>query len=702
VNTSYETAISNLVENIKAHPDNIIETIFTNEAGQYLISHLGVDITTIVDQLKVDPISVGNLAAKNFQDIITWIISVNPQILPQLHKISLTDSDFILTAKRWDKYKASLSKTIFPSSTFDYPGIGVELLTGYTPHLNKYSESYNVKQSYSNHLVGRQDVVNRLTRVLMGGKSVLLIGQPGVGKKTVIHEFVHRASQGELDQKLAYSRVLELNYQEILSESSDLNQKKVNFSNLINEAGSAGNVILVIKDLQRLTNSEFEGLDFSDIICRSLDSGNLKIIAISTSTDYERFMAKDPKINKYFETIEVTPPSKDEALSLLISFAQNIETKTNIIITTPALWRILEGSDRYITDIPFPEKTLELLEEVISSKSDNQVVSVDDVNKILSEKTGISMARLTEKEQSKLVNLEEIIHKSLINQTSAVSLIAQSLRGRTLGLKSEERPIGSFLFLGPTGVGKTQTAKVLADVYFGDQKNIIRFDMAEYVGPEGVARLIGSIEKNLPGALTTAIKNHPASLLLLDEMEKCPSEIFNFFLTMLDEGYLNDAGGKKINCKHLFVIATSNAGSEYIRESVQAGVKGDQLQEKVIDYVQKQGMFSPEFLNRFDGVIVYEPLSSENLIKVADLQLRELKNNLLVKNITLTYGQDLCSKIATEGYDPAFGARPMRRIIDLTLSDLLSKALLSQQIVEGDSIALSADKGKGKYSWQKL
>jgi len=226
--------------------------------------------------------------------------------------------------------------------------------------------------------------------------------------------------------------------------------------------------------------------------------------------------------------------------------------------------------------------------------------------------------------------------------------------------------------------------------------------MAEYVGPEGVARLIGSVANNQPGALTTAIKNHPASLLLLDEMEKCPPEIINFFLTLLDEGYIVDATGKKIICRYLFVIATSNAGSEFIRQSVQAGVNGEALQQTVIDHVQKEGIFSPEFLNRFDGVVVYEPLSPENLVKIAHLQLQELVTNLLSKNIYLEFGPDVTQKLATEGYEPAFGARPMRRIIDLTLSDLLGKALLDQQLVDGDHIRLIAGVAKNEYSWQKI
>jgi ATP-dependent Clp protease ATP-binding subunit ClpC len=555
--------------------------------------------------------------------------------------------------------------------------------------------------SFSSHLIGRKDIVMRMARVLQTGKSVILIGQPGVGKKTVIHEFVHRAWKGELDSSLAYSRVLDLNYQAILSGSSDLYQKKVKLGELIAEASHAGNVILVIKDIQRLTSSQVEGSDFTDIIEKALEPGKLKIIAIVSTTDYERFLAKDARISNYFEPIEVVAPNKDEALSILIAFAQRLEIEKKMIITSPALRRVLEGSDKYITDTPFPEKTLELLEEVAITKTDTTPISVDDVNRVLTEKTGISLVRLTGESQEKLSHLEEIIHEHLIDQENAVSLIAKSLRGRTLGGKSEDRPVGSFLFLGPTGVGKTQTAKVLADVYFGDEKSIIRFDMAEFVGPEGVTRLIGSVDKNQPGLLTTEIKNHPASLLLLDEIEKSPPEIFNFFLTLLDEGYLTDASGKKVNCRFLFVIATSNAAAEHIRQLVSKGIKGNALQKDVIDNIQKEGYFSPEFLNRFDGVVVYEPLSPENMIQVARLQLEEFKENLLAKNVSFEITDELCQRLATEGYDPVFGARPMRRIIDLDLSDIVSKGILDGEINPGDHITIVPGTAAGEYTWKK-
>ncbi len=262
--------------------------------------------------------------------------------------------------------------------------------------------------------------------------------------------------------------------------------------------------------------------------------------------------------------------------------------------------------------------------------------------------------------------------------------------------------MGSFLFLGPTGVGKTETAKVLARVYYGDESSILRFDMADFAGNEGFERLIGSINRNLPGALTTAIKNKPASLLLLDEIEKATTDINNLFLTLLDEGVITDAFGRKINGRHLFVIATTNAGAEYIRQLVSKGIRGEELQKETVEYVLKEGIFSPEFLNRFDGVVVYEPLNHEDLVKIALLIMEDLGRSLAKKDIHLVVRSDTAEKLAREGFDPAFGARPIRRIVDIHIADIIGKAILEDKIKAGDKISIFPTGNKLEFYLEKV
>ncbi|MFV1917246.1 MAG: AAA family ATPase [Patescibacteria group bacterium] len=694
--------VEKLMFRIMTSGDPIIKTIFDNDAGKFVLAHTGLKLEELTSSAKISDSTLEGVTFESYEQIISHLIKGKVWKKEFFRKKGVTGQDLILTASWWDKKHVQIAEV--GEVLFGRPGLGLELLFGYTPNLNQYSTDLSTPQSYSHRLIGREQVVGRMERALTGETGVILVGQPGVGKKTVVLEFAHRASQGKLGPKMAYRRVLEFDYNFVLSEAADLNLKKAKLSQILSEAAAAGNIIMVIRDLHRLTNKEVEGYDFTDIFEDHLERGGLKIIGISIPREYERFIVPNTRLRKYFEDVEVTQPTKKEAMLILIEHAKRWETLRDLTITIPSLRKILEESDRYITEIPFPEKALELLDAVViyREQKGGKTVTVDDANKVLAEKTGVSFARLTKAEKKTLGNLEEIIHRRLIDQESAVGLIAKSLRAKTVGVTKENRPLGSFLFLGPTGVGKTETAKVLARVYYGGEENILRFDMAEFAGREGLERLIGSVDKNQPGALTSAIKNRPASLLLLDEFEKASKAIYNLFLTLLDEGEMTDAFGKKIIGRHLFVIGTSNAGAEYIRQLVGKGVRGEDLQNKVVNHVLEKGIFTPEFLNRFDGVVVYEPLREEDLVKIARLQLEDLAANLKSKNMYLQVTDDAARKLAVDGYDPAFGARPMKRIINLILGDLLGRAILSGELKEGNKIKIVPGKGKEEYDWTRV
>jgi ATP-dependent Clp protease ATP-binding subunit ClpC len=677
--------------------------IFESDAGNFLLEHIGLSFQQLNENSQLDVVHFDKKVFKGFGQLIQFLIKQNVWKGDFLRKYGLKEEDFLLAARWWNDQRTAETQ-IAGEDFFGRPGIGLELLYGYTPTLNLYSIDLSAPQSFSHRLIGRENVVQQMERVLTSGASVNLIGKPGVGKKTVVLEFANRASQGKLGSHMAYRRVLELDYNSLLSSSGDLNQKKTQFAQILAEASYAGNIILMIRDIHRLTNSLVEGYDFTDILDKYMEEKELKIISVATPSDYERFISQNMRLRKYLKEVEVTPPTKEEAMQILLQSAMQWEHQKRIIITLPVLRKILDESDRYITEVPFPEKALELLDSVVFYREQNGggKTMLDDANAVLAEKTGVSFTRLTEAEKKQLGNLEEIIHTRLVNQNAAVDLIAKSLRGRSVGIKKESRPVGSFLFLGPTGVGKTETAKVLAKVYYGAEDAIIRFDMAEYAGREGLERLIGSVETNQPGMMTTAIKNKPASLLLLDEFEKASPEIYNLFLTLLDEGSITDAYGRKVGCQHLFVIATSNAGAEYIRQLVNSGVQGNKLQEDLTNYVLEKGIYTPELLNRFDGVVVYEPLKPQHLEQIAQLLLKELSEGLKQKNIYLQVTSEAAKKLAEDGFDPAFGARPMRRIIDLILGDLIGKAMLSGEINAGDTIKIIPGTTENQFSLEKI
>lgn len=691
--------VSSILEKLETSQNNPIEAIFSNEAGSFVLKHLELDKKELEENANLNGLSFTNAPITTYSDLLTYLFDHDVWEVDFFHKHGLTNEDVKNTASWWDK--RAMEESQFGDNPLGRPSLARELTFGFTPSLDKYTHDLSITQSFSHHLIGRQQIVNRIERELLSGQNVFLTGDPGVGRKTVILEFAHKAATGMLRANMSFKRILEFDYNELLAESVDLNQKKTELNQILTEASYAGNVILMIRDLHRLVNQEVEGVDFTDVFENILEKRNLRIIAVSSNIDYERYLAPNIRIRKFFERVQVVEPSKAEALKILEEVADQWEARMNLTISYKALKQILETSDQYITETPFPEKVIEILDAVVTFVNQNGKAAIDvsDVNAVLAEKTGISFASLSDTEKGNLQNLEDLIHKRLVNQNAAVSLIAKILRSKTVGVIKENRPIGSFLFLGPTGVGKTETAKVLARVYYGREEEIIRFDMAEFVGIEGIERLTGSSSRNMPGVLTTSLKNKPASLLLLDEIEKASPPVFNLFLTLLDEGYITDAFGKKINCKNVFVIGTSNAGAEYIRQLVQGEEPKEEMQSKVIDHILKEGIFSPEFINRFDGVVVYEPLSSEHLHDIASIMLNDLKNNLESKNIHLSVNISAVYKLANDGYDPAFGARPMRRIVNLEIGDMLGRAILSGQINEGDTIELSGD---NEFTWTKV
>ena len=691
-----------LINKMRTGTNHFVKILFDNDAGKFVLTRVGLNINELVQSVKPEMKLSPGLTPASYGDLVSYFVNFGVWPKEFFQERGLKREDLELAASWWDTERQGKGR--IDKRYFGRPGIGLELLFGYTPTLNQYVEDLSVPQSFSHRLIGRETVVSRMQRALSGGSSVMLTGEPGVGKRTVTLEFAHRAANGQLGRALSFKRVLEFDYNFLLSEAVDINQKKTNLSRILKEAAAAGNIILVIRDIHRLTNSEVEGLDFTDLFEERLQEGDLKIISVSTLADYERFISKNTRLRKFFETVEVVSPTKDEAMLILIESARRWEKIKDVVITISSLRKVLEGSDKYITDIPYPEKAIELLDSAVIylEQTGKKVLTADEVNTVLSEKIGVPFSHLTEKEKVRLTNLEKIVHKRLINQDIAVSLIAKTLRAKQTGVIEDKKPLGSFLFMGPTGVGKTETAKVLARVYFGSEKAILRFDMAEYAGSEGFERLIGSISKGLPGRLTMDIKNNPASLLLLDEIEKAKTDVINLLLTLLDEGFITDAFGEKIICRHLFVIATSNAAAGFVREQVAKGVKGEELQRQVFEHVLEEGFFSPEFLNRFDGVVVYGPLSGEHLVKIAHLQLSQLAESLKKKNIYLDVTNETAEKVAKDGYNPTQGARPMRRIIDIILGDLLGRAILTGELKSGDRVEIVPGLQKDEYSWEKM
>ena len=322
-------------------------------------------------------------------------------------------------------------------------------------------------------------------------------------------------------------------------------------------------------------------------------------------------------------------------------------------------------------------------------KSDEQFITDAAVTDYLSFKTGINQGEIDGEERNKLLNLEERLHKLVIGQDEAVRQVSEALRRTRSGIGNSHKPVGSFLFLGPTGVGKTETAKALAKTYFGDEKHLVRLDMSEFKSPSSIDRLLGSSHQNQPGRLVTMIKDNPYCLLLLDEIEKAHPEILDIFLQILDEGYVTDAFGEKINFRNTLIIATSNAGASLIKKMVEEKYQNEEIKSAVVDWAIENNVFRTEFLNRFDGVVFFRTLNDKELVSVVRLQLQKFIRRLSKeKNIEIEFNEEIINQIIQKGYNPIFGARSLNRYIEDEIEGIVARKIISGEILSGEKIVL--------------
>lgn len=566
-------------------------------------------------------------------------------------------------------------------------GIGSNWSYGYTINLNKYQLRQGTGQFPL--IVGRDREISLIEQAL--GKttqnSCVVIGDPGVGRHAVVDEFSRRLFSGDVTRNLVGFRSIYLDMNAILSTSTNLQESKDLLLNLFDEAHQAGNIILVIDDIDRFFSEENGHPNLTDVFSQTLSNGAIRILGISSKETADRLFSRNQSLLKLFTKIVIEPPDIETVfLEMEMSIAPILEAKNNVEISYSAIKEAITSSDRFITDVPFPEKAINLLDETISFvKGEHQKMQLlwgSDVQKYLSTKNQIPIGNLTEENKAKLANLEEAIHQQVIGQETAVSALSKALRRAVLDVSSRSKPIGTFLFLGPTGVGKTETAKALATTYFGSESRMTRFDMSQYQGEEGIQRLIGNSQTNRPGELTQSLADHPFSVLLLDEIEKAPQIVLNLFLTLIDEGYITDASGKKFSAREQIIVGTSNAGALFIKEQSEKGTPAEEISTRLINYIQEQKIFSPEFLNRFDSVVVFRPLTKDELRLVTKKLLNSLSKRLADKKITVEFTTETIEKIVTEGYDPAFGARSIKRFIQDVVEDEISKKLLGADLTK--------------------
>ncbi|WP_187998877.1 ATP-dependent Clp protease ATP-binding subunit [Listeria marthii] len=603
-------------------------------------------------------------------------------------------------------------------------------------------------------VIGRDKEIKRVIEILnrRSKNNPVLIGEPGVGKTAVVEGLANAIVAGNVPSKLMNKEVILLDVASLVSGTGIRGQFEERMKQLIKELQERKNTILFIDEVHTIVGAgSAEGsMDAGNILKPALARGDLQMIGATTLKEY-RTIEKDAALERRFQPVTVNEPSTKETLTILNGLKPKYEDFHEVVYSPEALTAAVELSSRYIQDRHLPDKAIDLMDEVGSkynlaiekldentvservarledeknqalqmedyekaakvrdeitrleenktsnSFSERPVIQASDIQAIIEEKTGIPVGRLQEDEQSKMKNLESNLTGKVIGQEDAVKKVAKAIRRSRVGLKSKNRPIGSFLFVGPTGVGKTELGRTLARELFGTSDAMIRLDMSEFMEKHSVSKLIGSppgyVGHEEAGQLTEKVRRNPYSIILLDEIEKAHPDVQHMFLQILEDGRLTDSQGRTVSFKDTVIIMTSNAGATETEASVGFNTATDTKLEKGSDILAKLGAyFKPEFLNRLDSVIEFKSLEKDDLVQIIDLMLVDLNAMLAQEGVTIDVSKEVKEQLIELGYDPKFGARPLRRTIQEHLEDAIADSLIDQPEAKNLTATLNDDK----------
>lgn len=594
----------------------------------------------------------------------------------------------------------------------------------------------------------------------------VLIGDPGVGKTAIAEGLAQRIIKGMVPEPLRNKRVFALDLALVVAGTTHRGMFEKRLKDILDEIIEAqGQIILFMDELHTVVGAgSAEGsMDAANILKPSLSRGELQMVGATTIDEYRRYIEKDAALERRFQPIMVNEPSLEETVAIIEGLREEYEKHHQVKILDEAIKAAVKMSDRYISDRFLPDKAIDLIDEASAlvrlsqveepenlkqveenlkdvrdklrdeSLSEEQIdgleaqkenleqvkeelidiwtktkleripnVTEDDVLKVVSRASGIPLERLSVAEKEKLMNLEQRIHERIVGQNEAVSKVSEAIRRARAGLKDPKRPIGSFLFLGPTGIGKTELSKALAEVLYGDEDMLVRLDMSEYMEKHTVSKLIGAppgyVGFERGGNLTDVVRKKPFSIVLLDEVEKAHPDVFNTLLQIMEDGRLTDSKGRTVDFKNTIIIMTSNVGSEWLQRSdIGFGMGSEkQVRGKKEDFEQKvykalRESFRPEFLNRIDEIVIFGTLTREDIMEIANRLLENTRKRLTEQEIGVVFTQEAKDLIVVKGYDEEFGARPLRRVIQQEVDNRLSDKIISGEIQPGDTVEVTAE-----------
>lgn len=578
-------------------------------------------------------------------------------------------------------------------------GIARDWSFGYIPLLTRFGQNISAQFSRGGGLLtvdvdSHREAIDQLVETFgtSGRQNAVLVGKEGVGKTTIIHAFAERLldATSKLPDSLKFRQVFILDSSALIGAAPGRGELENLIMKVLGEAYSAKNIIICLDNAQLFFEEGVGSVDLTNVLLPILEAGKLRVIL---SMDEQRFLQigqRNPGLINALNRINVAPSNRAETLVVMQEQLIITEMQRNVTYMYQALKESYRLGERYVHDLSMPGRALKLLESA-ASYSESGLVTMNSVQQAIEKTLDVKVSVASDSiDRERLLNMESLIHERMVNQTHAVSVVSDALRRARAGVRNENRPIGTFLFLGPTGVGKTELSKALAEVYFGGEAKMVRLDLNEFVQASDVARLIADGADD-PTSLTAQVMKQPFSVVLLDEIEKAAPEVLSTLLQLLDEGILRDARNREVSFRDAIVIATSNAGADRIREYIERGYQVEQFEEQFVNELISSNQFRPEFLNRFDEIVVFRPFKKEELLQVLDLILQGVNKTMALQKISVRVDDEAKLLLVEKGYDPRLGARPMRRVVQRAVENTVAKLMLGGTIAPGSEIVITKE-----------
>ena len=698
---------SNILGSLSKNPssDEIAKVVLKSSGGQFIVARFGLGATTVESLATIpqnSPEKIFETAIEIHRKLNTTTVSGSVLTLsiirnyPDFEKLLAQfhlDFEDLERGVKWHDHIFSLinkSKTPIKDG-----GLARDWSFGWTPTLDRFGMNLSNQVSgsvlMSSNLEQNEDLIEKMIAQFSSGgrQNIALIGADGVGKSTVVSAFAAKLldASAKIPANLQYRQVVSLDASTIISAAPGRGEIENLINYILVEAYNAKNIILCLENAQMFFEEGTGSVDISNLLLPILEAGRVRMILTMDEQRFLQISAKNPALAGALNRIQVQPAGFEETLAVMEDKLIIFEHQNKVFYRYQALKEAYRLSQRYIFDLEMPGRAVRLL-EMSARFAEGNVVEASSVQQAIEKTMNVKVSSSdNSSEKETLLNLENLLHARMIGQEKAVAAVSNALRRARTGVRNENRPIGTFLFLGPTGVGKTELSKALAEVYFNGEENIVRLDLNEFVNLDDVSRLIadGSRDAN---SLTAQVMKKPFSVILLDEIEKAHPNVLTALLQVLDEGILRDEKNREISFRDAIIIATSNAGALRIQELISRGYNSETAEPLIVQDLINSREFRPEFLNRFDEIVVFEPLSKDNLKQIIDLMIAGVNKTLAPQKISVSVSPEAKELLAEKGYDPQLGARPMRRVIQKVVENTIARKMLSGEASAGSTVLI--------------